>query len=257
MPRLSQPACRASAIIPSVRAVIAIVLANLPVRWWGPFEERFPLYAMAWVAGLATMLAGLAIGIPGYLTFMHEAAHGFNAAIGANPDLGIKSSGWGLAALPIYMFATPGGLLATYLGLTGFLRSVSAYLTEDAFGDPLLTGVDAAVRRLSRGTAAYDRRRSREKQEGPEVPDRLVTGRQVGKPAFQFVLLASRAKAEWREGAYLVGDDGTAYRIGRAFDFEAPGGLRTGYPLTELTTGEAIRYAIPYELPPLWRGRKA
>lgn len=235
-------------------ALAALLLANLPVRWWGPFEERFPLSRYAWLSGLMTMLAGFAIGIPGFLAFLGEAAHGFNTAIGADPDLGIKSSGWLMGALPTFMFATPVGLLSTYLGFSGLLRGASAYIADDMRGDLILTVLDALVRGIWRRADTYDKRRSREKLEGPEMPDRLVAGESLGRPDIQLAILASRRK-DWRRGAYLVTGEGVAYQLGEPFDFKASAGLRTAYPLTELKTGEAIRHAIPYELPPLFRGR--
>jgi len=230
-----------------MRALVAIVLANLPTRWWALFDERYPLARFAWLAGLGTMLAGLAIGIPGYLEFMQAAADAFNTAIGANPELGIKSSGWGLASLPIFMFGTPTGLISTYLGFSGFLRATSAYVTDDPRGDPLLTAADAMVR------AAWTRLRSRRARltraalEGPEVRDRVVSGRSLGRPDIELAVVASR-KRDWPRGAYLVTRDGAAFRIGESFDLQTRSGLRAVYPLTELTGGEAIRHAIPYDV---------
>ena len=237
-----------------MRAAIAILLANLPVRWWGPFEVRFPLSRVAWLSGLATMLAGVAIGIPGYLAFLQEAAHGFNDGIGANPDLGIKSSGWAMASLPIFLLATPVGLLSTYLTGSGFMRAVSAFIADEAHGDLLLTGIDAAARRIVAHEDRVRRDQERLRLEGPEMPDRLVVGASVGRPDIELVILASRAK-DWPRGAYLVTDAGVAYQLGEPFDFRIPAGLRAAYPLTELKTGEAIRHAIPYDLPPLFRDR--
>lgn len=236
-----------------MRALAAIVLANLPVRWWGPFD-RFPLYQMAWLSGLLTMMLGMAIGLPAYLSFMEDASDGFNTAIGADPDVGIRSTGWGIAGLPIFLFATPVGLLSNYLVNSGLIRFASAYIVDDVRGDFILTGLDALVRRIWGRTDAYDRRRAREKLEGRETPDRLVTGAQVEKPELELVLLSSRRKKEWAPSSYLVSADGSAFRIGQPFDVTTATGLRTAYPLTKLRGGEAIRHSILYELPPLWRG---
>ncbi|HUF24363.1 MAG TPA: hypothetical protein VMN81_09570 [Vicinamibacterales bacterium] len=240
-----------------MRAALAVLLANLPVRWWGPFEERYPLHRVAWLSGLATMLAGVAVGIPGYLDFLQEAAHGFNAGIGADPDLGIKSSGWAMASLPVFLLATPLGLFSTYLTASGFMRAVSAFIADEAHGDLLLTGIDAAARRIVAHEDHVRRASERMRLEGPAMPDRLVTGASLGRADAEFVLLASRVKVDWERNAYLVTSEGRAYRIGEPFDVTLPAGLRKAYPLTELRTGEAIRYAIPSDLPPVWRDRKA
>lgn len=231
-----------------MRGVAALILANFPTRWWPSFEERYPVHRYAWLAGLATMFGGLGIGIPGYIQFLHEAADGFNVAIGANPDLGIKSSGWLLASLPIYMFATPLGLLSTYLGFSGFLRATAAYVTDVPHGDFLLTGLDAAGRVTWSRARAWRAGRNRAAREGPEVPDRLVTGARLGRPDIEFAIVAARRR-HWPRGSYLVTSSGAAYRVGETFDLETAAGLRAVYPLTELKTGEAIRHAIAYELP--------
>lgn len=237
-----------------MRVIAATVLANLPVRWWAPFEERLPLYEYAWLAGLGTLLAGFAIGIPGYLSFLAIAADGFNRVVSFDPNVGDASRGWALGSLFIYLLMTPDGLLATYLTSTGLLRFASAFIVDDVRGDFILTGLDAAVRKAWGGTRAYKDQRGRELLEGPETPDRLVTGARVGRADLELVVLTSRRRPDWALNSYLVSPEGTAYRIGAAFDIQTISGLRTAYPLTELRGGEAIRHSLPYELPPLWRG---
>lgn len=236
------------------RAIAATMLANLPVRWWGPFEERLPVAQYAWLAGIATLFAGFAIGIPGYLSFLEVAAQGFNEVVSSDPNLADASKGWALGSLAIYLLMTPDGLLATYLTCSGLLRFASAFIVDDARGDFILTGLDAAFRKAWRRTRARVDHRRRVRLEGADVPDRLVTGERVGRPDVELALLASRRKPEWELSSYLVSTDGTAYRIGAAFDVQAAVGLRTAYPLTKLRGGEAIRHSLPYELPPLWRG---
>jgi hypothetical protein len=239
-----------------MRAVAAIIVANLPVRWWGPFEDRLPIHQYAWVAGLATLFVGFATGIPGYLDFLRVAAHGFNQVVQADPNLADASRGWALGSLAIFLFMTPVGLLATYLTTSGLVRFASAFVVDDVRGDFILTGLDAGVRRAWRRADDYDKQRRREKLEGPEMPDRLVTGEQVRRPDVELIVLASRRKAEWEANSYLVLADGAAFRIGQSFDYSSPTGLRTAYPLTRLRGGEAIRHAIPYEFPPVRHDRK-
>jgi len=229
--------------------LIALFLANLPVRWWGPFEDRFPVRRMASAAGLLTMIAGVGLAIRGYLRFVEVAADGTNRAIlAAQSDLA-QVPGWALLALPAFLLATPTGLLALYLTTSGFFRGAAAFLTDEVSGDYLLTGADALVRSAVGRASRRSRLRNRERAEGAPVPDRVVAGKQIGRPEFALVLLASRAKPDWAPGSYLVGGDGSAYRIGPAFDFASSGGLRTAYPLTVLDTLEPIRHAIPYDLP--------
>lgn len=231
----------------------AIVLATLPARLWTHFDDRFPLQRAAWLSGLAAMFAGIGIGIPGYLAYAWKAAVQTGDVFMAAHGDDVLLPGSGMAALPVFLLTTPLGLLSLYLTGSGFLRAVAAFVADDPRGDFVLTAVDAAVRRLAGGRRAARERAAREALEGPVVPDRLVRGDQIGRPGLPVVLLSSRAKEGWAPGAYLVGSDGAAYRIGPAFDVGTPAGLRTAYPLTVHTTLEPIRHAIAYDLPRLPR----
>ena len=234
-----------------MHAMIAILLGNLPQRYWPALEDRFPIHRMAWLSGTVTMLAGIAIGMTRFLPYAWEVASRTNQAyLNAHGDLGLLP-GAGLTVLPAFLLTTPAGLLSLYLTASGFLRGVGAFLADDPRGDFILTALDTAVRGRVIRTRTARRHAARGQREGPEVPDRLVRGEQVGRPDLERVLLASRAKADWAPGAYLIGGDGSAHRIGQAFDFVTPAGLRTAYPLTPLTTLEPIRHAIAYDLPRL------
>ena len=193
--------------------LIAILLANLPVRYWSAFDERFPVHRMAWLSGAVTMLAGIGIGMSAFLPYAGDVASQTNQAyINAHGDLGLLP-GAGMTVLPMFLLTTPLGLLSLYLTGSGFLRAVGAFLADDPRGDFILTGLDGLVRgRIARTRAA-------------------------------------RAKSGWESGAYLVASDGAAHRIGEAFDLDTPAGLRTAYPVTPLTTLEPIRHAIAYKLP--------
>lgn len=237
-----------------LRAIAATLLANLPVRWWGPLEERLPLYSMAPAAGLLTMLMGVGLGISGFINYLQAATDGVNKAlIGAQSDL-VQIRGWGLLSLPAFLLTTPLGLSSLYLTMSGLVRAAGAFLAGDVHGDFILSGIDRLGRRLWGGARTYDARKTREKREGADVADRLVSGSQLGRPEMELVVLTARRRPEWTVNSYLVSSDGSAYRIGAGFDFDTAGGLRTGYPLTLLRGGEAIRHSIAYELPSLSRG---
>jgi hypothetical protein len=199
-----------------VNFVVALLISNLPARWWGPFEERFAVSRMAMTSAVAVTVTGLILVQAVYR------------------GLG----GPGTALLSLYMVAS------------GVMRIASA-LADDIRGDPLLTGLDEAIRGRRSRLAALRDKRARELREGPEVADRLVRGDVVGRGDVAFVLLASRIKPDWGHGSCLVGQDGAAYRIGHPFDIETPAGLRRAYPLTAATTLEVIRHGIPYDLPPV------
>lgn len=231
--------------------MLAILLANLPVRYWPALEERFAVHRAAWLSGLVVMFAGIGVGIRGFIAFAWEAAGRTTEVFMAAHGDDVLLPGSGMAALPMFLLTTPLGLLSLYLTFSGFVRAVAAWLADDPRGDFVLTAIDSGVRRLVGGRRAARARARREALEGPPVPDRLVRGEQTGRPDLGLVLLASRAKPGWVPGAYLVGGGGSAHRIGASFDVELPAGLRTAYPLTPLTTLEPIRHAIPYDLPRL------
>jgi hypothetical protein len=242
-----------------LRALPAIIVAMLPLRWWGPFERHLPVREMAAVSGGLTMMGGFALGIPGYLAFVQGAGSGANQAIlrlaaeNRLPEY-IPMGGFGILSPIAFAFFTPLGLIATYLCVTGLARAASAWLTDDPRGDPTLTLIDAGVRRLSARASASRRRRARERLEGPETADRLVTGEWAGLPKVDYVVLASRRKPGWEEGVFVITGD-VWYRLGKPFDMPLPFGLRTAYPLTEIKTLDVLRKGVRYELPPLWRDK--
>lgn len=199
-----------------MNALAAVLLANLPVRWWAPFEERFDIGRMAMVSATLTSVVGLALVYEVYL--------------------GLGGRGWGVVAF--------------YLLASGLMR-VASVLADDVRGDPLLTALDGAVMDRRAKKAALRGAEARREREGVDVPDRLVRGAAAGRPDAGFVLLSARVKTDWEPGTYLVSHGGVAYRIGEPFDVETPAGVRRAYPLTKLTSLEPIRHAIPYELPAL------
>jgi hypothetical protein len=148
-----------------------------------------------------------------------------------------------------YVFFTPLGLLSTYMVTTGCLRFLS-YVVDEPLGDPTLTALDALVLRSRTSIRRWQRRRARERQEGPERPDYLVTGAWAGVAGADYVVIASRQKPGWTSGTLVVTRE-TWFRLGQPFDFRSPEGLRTAYPLTVPQTTEVLRRSVRYELPPL------
>ena len=126
-------------------------------------------------------------------------------------------------------------------------------MTDQATGDPLLTGLDELARSLGLRTRLSAARRRRAREEGPEVADRLFTGEGVGLAGVDYAVVASRRKPDWTRGTIVMTSEGW-YRLGEPFDARLPYGLRTVYPVTRLDTAEVLRKAVRYELPPLQRG---
>lgn len=241
--------------------VLAIVAALLPRRSWNTLSG-LPIASLASASAALTVVAGVLTGVAGFFDYTQRAAGRLVdetlmiAARQASTDLpgasGITTAApVALSALSIFAFLlfTPTGLLAVYLVATGVLRWGATFVDEPV-GDPLLTLLDALVRRAGRRVVLTRRRRAREREEGPEVPDRLYTGAWAGLTSADCVVVSSRRKPDWNAGTFIITSD-KWYTLGEPFDRRLPEGLRTFYPLTEQTTNEVLRRGVRYDLPPL------
>jgi hypothetical protein len=174
-------------------------------------------------------------------------------AAGGSDQAAFVPYGMSILTLFIFLFFTPLGLFSLYLGVSGFLRAVSAWF-DDPRGDPLLSALDAAMVRFVERRRQRRTREARERREGVAARDLLVPGHSLGVSA-DVVLLASRRKEEWTAGATIM-STGQWYRLGEPYDLETAAGLRTAYPLTKFDSLEVVRRGIEYELPAL-SGRAA
>lgn len=235
--------------------LIALVVCVAPRRVWPRLDSRLPLASAAAPAGLITALVGFAIGVTGFFAFAERQADANNAWMlrqlalpskGHDTAIGMFPYGMSVITLFVFLFFTPGGLLACYLATTGTLRAVSAWF-DDPHGDPLLSGAHWAVTMTVTRNREERRRIARERREGREAPDVLQTGAWAGIDA-DYIVLASRRKPEWEPGAIIL-TSADWYRLGVPFDIDTPAGLRTAYPLTRLETVEVVRRGIEYELP--------
>jgi hypothetical protein len=237
----------------------ALLLGAAPRRVWPAFERHVPLTRAAAAAGAVTMLAGFFAGVGGFLDFATRTAGANNSwmlrtlASGGPDSAALVPYGVSVLTLFIFLFLTPLGWLSCYLTASGFLRAVSGWL-DDPRGDPLLSIIDGAAISFAEKRRRRRSRETRERREGTEARDVLVTGGALGLGA-DYVVLASRRKAEWTAGATIMTSD-QWYRLGEPYDLETPAGLRTAYPLTKFDTLEAVRRGIEYELPAL-SGRAA
>jgi hypothetical protein len=228
-----------------VRAILdhglAIVAALLPRRYWESID--LPVAQMVPVSAALTFFGGFAIGIPGYLKF--------NERLMADLKLEFIPPPLMILNIVTYVLVTPVGAFSLYLVLTGMIRAVSWWI-DDAFGDPLVTGVDAVVRRTVATTRTKSSARTRLEAEGAEEPDRRYTGSWAGLTDADFVIVAARRKPDWRAGTVVITPDGW-FKLGEPFDRPTPNGLRTVYPLTAQTDLTVLRKGVSYELPPLRR----
>ena len=236
--------------------IAAVAAAVLPVRFWDRLEPYVPVSACAAASGLLTMLAGVAIGIPGFLQHAAEIASATTQAmltVAATPGISDEAvttaMPMGLTALSPFTFLllTPTGWATLYLGGSGLLRAAGAVL-GDPRGDPILSIVDAAVLRAAGRTRTRIARERREALEGPPVPDRIVSGAKAGFPQADLVIVAARRHMGWDAGTILL-TDGPAYRVGESSERTIAGRLRTLYPITEHKDLEAFRRAVRYDRP--------
>jgi hypothetical protein len=240
-------------MVTAARAVVAVTCAMLPRRYWPVLEEFFPVTEAAAPAGILTIVLAAAIGIPGFLPHAkgesdaHAAA--FASTFGTPDTVGNRQflSGVNGLALFTFLLLTPAGWATMYLGLSGLVRSAGAWF-DDPHGDFLLTLADAALVRRRRDRTTRKARAAREALEGPEVPDRVVAGSQVGLPEAELVIVAARRKAGWDAGTVLL-TDGPSYRVGPIVERTIHGRLRTLYPLTEHKDLESFRRTVRYDMP--------
>jgi hypothetical protein len=252
---MGRPAVEAPIV--AARFALALLANVLPRRFRLAWDGQLPLTATAGWSALATLLLGFAIGVPGFLRYATRAGVAVTDTMLATADavnqgeasLNRMPEAYALSmlTLPAYLFFTPRGLVTLYVGGTGLFRCL-AFAAGEPRGDPLVAGLDAALRRLRARRKARGEAATREAQEGPQVPDVLLSGRDGGAPEAVYALIASRRKPGWSEGTFVL--DGEArYRIGRPFDRRYPGGLRTVYPLVEVAQAEVMRRIVRHALP--------
>jgi hypothetical protein len=234
------------------RALAAIPAAMLPRRYWPAIEEFVPVSQGSIPAAVVTLLAGLMLGIQGFLAHLGEVASQNNiayleAAQRVKGDtLPLPSA---VAALAVFTFIlfTPQGWLSTYLALSGLVRMVGAIL-DDPHGDFVLTISDAAIRNVRERTTRRASASRRLRLEGPPVRDRCVPGARVGMPQADVVVVASRVKEDWGPGAVVLSDRGE-FRILEVKDETIDGRLRRLYALARHTDLEVFRRTVRYEFP--------
>ena len=229
-----------------------MLAAWLPHRWWQRLPISIPVDRAAFVSGIATILAGAAVGIPGFLEHAHaNASVALDAAVKElyRTEVYRGDLVMGYSGLSIFTFLliTPEGWLTTYLLSTGLVRAVAAWL-DDPVGDPILACVDNVFIAGRTRAGAELARRTREAREGPEVADRAVSAASAGVTPCDVVIVAARRKPGWDRGTVVFTSE-TAYRIGEPIEKTVAGRLRTLYPLTEHTDLEAVRRSVDYELP--------
>jgi hypothetical protein len=228
-----------------VRALIAYPLAVLagflPKRYWDDID--LPIQNVALLSALLNFFAGATLGIVGYFAFM---------------DYVLSQRLWTAPPMMLqvyisYVFFTPRGLFSLYLVAAGVLRCASWFIGEP-LGDPILTGLDSAWRRLATSKKERTTRHERLALEKADEPDRLYDGEWAGLEGVDYVVVAARRKPGWIKGAWVITGDGW-FTLGEPFDRPMPNGLRTVYPLTlQTTTLDVLRKGVSYELPPLRKG---
>lgn len=242
-----------------VDRLLAIFAALLPKRYWQSID--LPVPNMASLSAWLTILAGFAIGVPGFFRFLERLQQARAVSIleisklqvaGELPETaevsGIPSALYAMAPLTFALF-TPLGLFCTYLVVSGVVRTAASYIGE-AHGDPILSGVDGLGRRLFTSRLERSVRVERARLERTDEPDRRYDGEWAGLTGVDWVIVSARRKPGWDKGTWVITGDGW-FVLGEPFDRPMPNGLRTVYPLTAQTTLEAVRKSVNYTMPPL------
>jgi hypothetical protein len=216
---------------------LAVIAGFLPTRYWDDID--LPIENTALASALASFFAGAGFGIVGYFAFM---------------DFVLAQRLWTAPPMMIqvyisYVFFTPRGLFSLYLVAAGFIRYGQWHVGEPT-GDPVLTLLDSAWRRLLTRQQSERMRQQRLALEREDEPDRRYRGDWAGLKGVDFVIVSARRKPGWTRGTYVITSDGW-YVLGEPFDRPMANGLRTVYPLTEHRTLDVLRKGVTYELPPL------
>ncbi len=236
-----------------------VAAAFLPPRYWSQFDDRLPVTSSGTLSGVLTFMTGGVLGVVGFIRYAGAQASALNTAMlkvaerqlaqppGGNEITSTTPMFVNAIAPVAFLFFTPLGLICLYLIVTGAIRGI-ANVVEDPLGDPLLTGADLALRAARTRRQARSDARRREDAEGPEIPDRAVSGRAAGLPGADVVIVSSRRKNGWTAGLIVMTTE-RWYRLGEPVERVVEGRLRTLYPLKEHNDLEAARRTVHYELP--------
>jgi hypothetical protein len=247
-------------LVGAVKVALALAVAMLPRRYWASFEPALPVSNAVPGAALITLLAGPAIGIPGFFAHLQEIASQNNAAYleaAARVEGETMPMSSTLSGLAIFTFVllTPSGWISSYLTVSGLVRVIGSHV-DDPHGDLLLTTIDAGVRKVRRATAQRAEIDNRHLLEGPRVQDRIAHGAEFDLPQADVVIVSSRLKDGWDPGAVVLSDRG-AFRIVDARDHTIAGRLRRLYALARHEDLEVFRRTVSYEFPPSKRSAPA
>jgi hypothetical protein len=226
-----------------IDSILALPVALLPKRMWDNWD--LPVANVALASSILTLFAGTTLGITGFFGYMARV---------------LRAQEWTAPPMMIlvfvsYVIATPRGLFSVYLTFSGLVRAVAWYVDE-AHGDPILTGLDSAWRRIRRTERERREAQARLALEKTDEPDRLYEGAWAGLPDATYVVVAARRKPDWSKGTWVITNDGW-FTLGEPFDRPMPNGLRTVYPLTlQTTTLDVLRKGVSYQLPPLRKATK-
>ena len=238
----------------------AMAASLLPFRHWRRLPSSFQMIPAAFASGLILFFMGAAIGLPGFYHHTKGLVSASNDALWKVAEQQIASgmrdddpkqvrfeTGMNALALFTFLLLTPTGWLTMYLGGTGAFRMTSAWF-DDPVGDPVLTGLDHILWRQAERRRTRDGMARRAAREGPETPDRVISGATAGLSGCEIVIVTARRKDGWERGV-VVYTATTCYRIGDPVERTIAGNLRTLYPLTEHTDLEAVRKSVNYDMP--------
>jgi hypothetical protein len=192
----------------AVAFALAVVAACLPHRLWSRLPAWLPVESAAFLSGVLTLMAGAAVGIPGFLAHaganVSIANQGVLDAAMRDPTVGYeRGMVAGAVSLSVFSFLllNQAGWVTLYLIGSGGVRAAAGWF-EDPIGDPILTGADSLLAGGRDHHRESSGRRGRERLEGPELPDRVVSGAKAEMPGCDLVIVSSRRKPGWERGSW-------------------------------------------------------
>ena len=225
----------------------------LPARYWQSMR-RGAILSILVTAGL-----GVRIGYGGFFERARQAAEeGAKLALkvgapgggvaGLDQTAQVAAALQGTALVPFAFFLfTPLGWLADYLVLSAVFRGITLAV-DNAWGDPILTAVDHAVRGGRAERRARKEAEERERAEGPAAPDQILECRKFAGKDADFVVVASRRKDGWTLATTVVSES-IRLRLGEPREMTIEGRLRTCYPLKVIRDLQVDRRIVHYEWP--------
>ena len=235
-------------------AVIEILAALLPTKYWSRVESAWNIQLRPGLSAVAGLALGVYVGIPAFIAHVANSAKtATSLVLGAAAEqlrhpVKHEVSSTLTQALTLFsmvtFLASPVGLFASYCVASSLLR-IACVFVGDAIGDPALTAVDGFVRWIA-ATASLTRGHIIQRVRfGRAVGDRMTNAAALGIAEADVAILSSRPKPGWTIGTMVLAGD-ECYRIVNVKESPFDGRRWIAYLLCKKTDSEILRRTVQY-----------